>query len=88
LRARRAGRPQRARRAGAAGEDCALTSSTSAAGKLGTIDIGDTRTFTGVLSADVYDEARGYGFFPARGREQLQHWISNALERDSVRMNP
>ena len=57
--------------------------------KLGTIDIGDTRTFVGVLGTEVYDEAKGYGFSPgAAGADNSAHWISDALERDSTRMNP
>ncbi len=56
---------------------------------VGTIDIGDTRTFTSVLGTDVYDEAKGFGFFPgAAGPDNSMHWISDPLDKDSTRMNP
>lgn len=57
--------------------------------KVGTIDIGDTRTFTPVLGTDIYDEKKGYGFFPpAAGADNNRHWISDPLECDSTRMEP
>ncbi|HEX8237919.1 MAG TPA: hypothetical protein VF600_18410 [Abditibacteriaceae bacterium] len=57
--------------------------------RVGTVDIGDTRTFTGILGTDIYDEARGYGFYPkAAGQDNVMGWINDPLERDSTRMNP
>ncbi len=57
--------------------------------KVGTIDIGDTRLFTPVLSTEIYDEAKGYGFFPGKAdHDDTRHWISDALETDSTRMSP
>jgi len=57
--------------------------------KVGTIDIGNTRSFTPVISTDLYDEAKGYGFFPeAADHDDSRHWISDALETDSTRMSP
>ena len=57
--------------------------------KVGTIDIGDTRLFTPVISTDLYDEAKGYGFFPDKAdHDDSRHWISDALETDSTRMSP
>lgn len=55
----------------------------------GTLDLGDTRAFTPVIGQDVYDDAKGYGFFskPA-GQDNDQHWIDDPLERHSTRMNP
>ncbi len=56
---------------------------------VGTLDLGDTRTFTPVLGTDVFSEARGFGFFPAAaGPSNSMHWISDPLDKDSVRMNP
>lgn len=56
---------------------------------VGTIDIGDTRTFTPVLGANVFSEQKGYGFFPgAAGANNSMHWISDPLDKDSVRMDP
>lgn len=57
--------------------------------RVGTIDIGDTRTFTPVLGADVYGDARDYGFVskPA-GPDNVSGWVDDPLERDSTRMDP
>lgn len=56
---------------------------------IGTIDIGDTRSFTPVLGSDVYEETKAYGFFPKpAGQDNVAGWISDPLERDSTRMNP
>ena len=56
---------------------------------IGTIDIGDSRAFTPVMGTEVFDAAKGYGFFPvAAGQDSDRHWISDPLERDSTRMNP
>ena len=57
--------------------------------KVGTIDIGDARSFTGVLGTDVYEQTKGYGFFPGvAGQDNSMHWVSDVLERDTTRMNP
>lgn len=56
---------------------------------VGTIDIGDTHTFTPVVSSEIYDDAKGYGFFPgAASGDQDRRWINDPLERDGVRLNP
>lgn len=56
---------------------------------VGTIDIGDTRTFTPVPGAEVYEEAKGFGFLPGPApKDNDAHWISDPLERDSTRLNP
>ena len=57
--------------------------------RVGTIDIGDTRSFTAVLGADVYSESKGYGFFPKPGgADSVSGWMDDPLERDATRMNP
>ena len=58
--------------------------------RVGTLDVGDTRSFTPVLGSDIYDEARGYGFFPRPGRRRttVAGWINDPIERGSTRMNP
>lgn len=55
---------------------------------VGTLDLGTTRAFTPVMSPDVYDETKGFGFAPgAAMRDDNKTWISDALERDSTRLN-
>lgn len=57
--------------------------------KVGTLDIGDTRSFTPVVSADTYSDPKGYGFFPTpAGADNVMNWVNDPLERDSTRMNP
>ena len=55
---------------------------------VGSLDVGATRAFTPVMSPDVYDEAKGFGFLPgAAMRDDDKKWISDAMERDSTRVN-
>lgn len=57
--------------------------------RVGTLELGETRSFTPVLGADVYDERRGYGFYPGPGGPDMDApWISDPLERDGTRMDP
>jgi hypothetical protein len=56
---------------------------------VGTLQLGTVRRFTPVLADEVYSDARGYGFTPkAAPSNGDKHWIGNALDRDSVRMDP
>jgi hypothetical protein len=55
---------------------------------VGSIDIGMPRSFTPVLSKDVFDDQKGYGFKAPAGGDNTQGWISDPLERDSVRIGP
>ncbi len=55
---------------------------------VGSSEIGKVRPFTPVLSKDLYDAEKGFGFVAAAGGDNTQHWISDPLERDSVRVTP
>ena len=57
--------------------------------QVGTLQLGDLRRFTPVGANVNYDEKLGYGFtadVPTQAGDQ--HWISDPLERDSLRFNP
>ena len=57
--------------------------------QVGTLQLGGVRRFTPIGANANYDEKLGYGF-TADAPTQVgdQHWISDPLERDSVRFNP
>ena len=47
-----------------------------------TLDVGRPRSYTPVLAADVFNEERGYGFFPGPAAEdQNRKWIRSDLDR-------
>ncbi|MCC5845641.1 MAG: hypothetical protein JJU05_15435 [Verrucomicrobia bacterium] len=52
---------------------------------VGTLTLGDVRTFTPVLHDDLYDADKGHGFQPAAMLNEDKHWIPGPLNRDSVR---
>ncbi len=57
--------------------------------RVGTIDFGETRSFTPLLGSDVYDAGKGYGFFPGPGgQDSIAGWVDDPLERGATRMNP
>lgn len=55
---------------------------------VGSVEIGAPRSFTPVLSKDLYDEKKGFGFVAEAGGDNVQHWINDPLERDNVRVTP
>ena len=56
---------------------------------VGTLQLGIVRRFVPVGAGANYDEKLGYGFTKGTPTQNGdQHWISNALERDSVRVTP
>jgi len=47
-----------------------------------TLDVGRERTYTPVLAGDVFNEKKGYGFFPGPAAEnQDRKWIRSDLDR-------
>jgi hypothetical protein len=52
---------------------------------VGTLTLGEVRTFTPVLHTHLYDGGMGHGFQPEAMMDQDQHWIPGHLNRDSVR---
>lgn len=56
---------------------------------VGTLQLGAVRRFTPVGANANYDEKLGYGFTAATPTQTGdQHWISDPLERDSLRLTP
>jgi hypothetical protein len=56
--------------------------------RVGTLTIGVERPFTPVVAADLYDEARGYGFETKGLSDSVEKWYRNPLTEDSVRVGP
>ncbi len=55
---------------------------------IGVMDLGRTRVFTPVLSQDVFDDTRGWGFHPrAAGQQTDRPWIRDILDRDGCRLS-
>jgi hypothetical protein len=53
-----------------------------------TTALGPERVYTPVLAADVYDEAKGYGFETKGLSDQVEKWYHNPLIESSVRVGP
>lgn len=52
------------------------------------LDFGRERHYTPVLGAEVYAEARGYGFAPNPAADELRPWVSSELDRTDSRLSP
>jgi hypothetical protein len=52
---------------------------------VGTLTLGDVRSFTPVIHDELYDADKGFGFQPAAMLDEDKHWILGPLNRDSVR---
>ena len=53
-----------------------------------TMSLGAERVYTPVLAADLYDEAKGYGFEAKGLSDQVEKWYHNPLTESSVRVGP